>query len=135
MSVKECDVALAKRHEEKSAWVLESCLRGKNRPRVSSGQRVRIKECDKDSRIKPVPSIVGNKALPLKNKVAEACAKLLNKVISKDRAFEDKSRSANISRRGDDPKWALKINMGGSTIKTNGEGCILAQVPSPRGKA
>ena len=135
MSVKECDVALAKRHEEKSAWVLESCLRGKNRPRVSSGQRVRIKECDKDSRIKPVPSIVGNKALPLKNKVAEACAKLLNKVIPKDKALEDESRSAKLSPGGGDPKRALKINMGGSTIKIDGEGCVLVQSPKPKEKA
>ena len=62
-SVKECAAAQAKNHDKKPVWVLESCLRGKNRPKVSSGQRVRIKECDKDSKIKPAPSKAGNKAL------------------------------------------------------------------------
>ena len=50
LSLKNCDVASAKRHEEKPIWILESCLRGKNKPKVSSGQRVQIKECDKDSK-------------------------------------------------------------------------------------
>ena len=68
-SIKECDVAQAERHEEKPAWVLESCLRGKNRPKVSSGQRVRIKECDKDSKIKPAPSKAGNEALILRTRL------------------------------------------------------------------
>ena len=64
-SIKECDVALAKRHKEKPASVLESC-----------------------------------KALPFKNGVAEACANMLNKVISKDKALGDKSRSAKPSPHG-----------------------------------
>ena len=37
-SLKECDVALVKGHEEKPAWVLESCLRGKSGPKVTLGQ-------------------------------------------------------------------------------------------------
>ena len=102
---------------------------------MSSGQRVRIKECDKDSKIKLAPSKVGNKALPLKNKVVEVCAKLINKVILKDKALEDKSRSVKLSPGGDDSKWALKFNMGGNTIKTNGEGCVLAQSPTPEGES
>ena len=103
--------------------------------KVSNGQRVRIKECDKDFKTKPVLSKTDNKALPLKNKVAEACATLLNKVISKSKALEDKSRSEKSSPGGDDLKWALKINMGGNTIRTNGEGCILAQSPNSEGKS
>ena len=55
---------------------------GENGPKVSSGQRVRIKECDKDSKTKAVPSKTNNKALPLKSKVAEVCAKLLCETIS-----------------------------------------------------
>ena len=83
---------------------------------MSSGQRVQIKECDKDSKTKPVPRKTGNKALPLKNKVAEACAKLLNKVISKDKALDDQSRSAKLTPGGDDPKWTQKITWVGVRV-------------------
>ena len=100
---------------------------------MSNGQRVRIKECDKDSKIKPAPSKVGNKALPLKNKVVEACTKLIDKVILKDKALEDKSRSVKLSPRDDDPKRALKINMGGNAIRTSGVGCVLTQSSKPEG--
>ena len=121
--LKKCDVEMVKRHEEKPAWVLESCLRlrEKDGSKVSSGQRVQIKECDKDSKVKLVPSKTGNKALPLKNKVEEACAKLLNKVILKSKVLEDKSRSAKSSPEGDDMK--------------RGEGCILAQNLTPEGES
>ena len=50
--LKECDTGLAKRHKKKPAWVLESYLRGKSGPRVSGVHRVRIKECDKESKTK-----------------------------------------------------------------------------------
>ena len=120
-SLKECDAALVQRHEEKPAWVLESCLRGKNELKVSDGQRVRIKECDKESKTKPAPIKMGNTALPLKNKVKEACAKLLNKVVPKSKALEDKARSTKSSPEGDDLK--------------RGEGCILAQNLTPEGEA
>ena len=58
---------------------------------MSGGQRVRIKECDRDSKIKAAPRKANSKALPIKNKIAVACAKLLNKVIPKSKALEDKS--------------------------------------------
>ena len=115
---KECDVTLVKRHEEKPAWVLESCLREKSGPKVSVGQRVRIKECDKDSKTKPAPSKTGNKALSLKDKAAEACTKL-NNVIPQNKALEDESRSTKSSPEGDDLK--------------QGEGFILAQNLTPEG--
>ena len=88
-----------------------------------------------DSKTKPAPSKAKNKALSLKDKVAEAYAKMSNKVTLKGKATEDKSRSAKISPGGDDPKRALKLNMGGNTIKTNGEGFILAQSPKPEGES
>ena len=88
--------------------------------------KLQIKEYDKDSKTKPAPSKTGNKTLLLKNKVAEACAKLLNKVIPKSKALEDKSTSEKSFPGGDDPKQALKINMDGNTIRTKGEGCVLA---------
>ena len=87
---------------------------------MSNGQRVRIKECDKDSKIKPAPSKVGNKALPLKNKVEEACAKLLNKVILKSKVLEDKSRSDDSSPEGE---------------SLNKEGCVFAQNLTPAGES
>ena len=62
---------------------------------MSNGQRVSIKECDKDSKIETVPTKASKKALPPKNKFVEACAKLIKKVIRKDNALEEKSRSAN----------------------------------------
>ena len=133
-SIKECDVPQAKRHKEKPAWALESCLRGKDIPKVSSHQKARIKECDEDSKIEPSPSKAGNNALPLNNKVAEACARLVNKVILKSKAFEDKSRSVKLSLGGDVPKRVLTIKMGGSTVKTNGESCVLAKSPKPKGE-
>ena len=111
-SLKGCDVELVKRHEEKPVWVLESCRRGKDGSKVSSGQKVQIKECDKDSKVKLVPSKTGNKALPLKNKITEACAKMHNKVIPKTMVVKDKSKSAKFSPEGNDLK--------------RGEGCILA---------
>ena len=67
---------------------------------------MRIKECDKEYNTKPAPRKANNKALPLKNKIAVACAKLLNKVIPKSKALEDKSRSEKSSPGGDDPKTA-----------------------------
>ena len=66
-------------------------------------------------------------SFPLKNKIAVACAKLLNKVISKSKALEDKSRSEKSSPEGDDPKRPITINIGGTPIRTDREGCVLAQ--------
>ena len=60
--LKECDAELAKRHENKPAWVLESCLRGESGPRVSGGQRVRIKECDKEPKTKTAGAQQGSSA-------------------------------------------------------------------------
>ena len=102
---------------------------------MSGGQRVRIKECDKESKTKPAPSKASNKALPLMNKIAVACAKLLNKVLSKSKVLEDKSRSEKLSPGCDDSKRALKTNMGGNTIRTNGEGFVLAENLTPEGKS
>ena len=101
--LKDCDATHAKRHENKADWVLESCLRGKSGPRVSGGQRARIKECDKEFKTKTAPGKANNKAFPLKNKIAVACAKLLNKVTPKSKALEDKSRSRKSFPKGDDP--------------------------------
>ena len=62
--------------------------------------------------------------------------KLINKVsIPKNDAPEERSKIAESSPGGDDPKRALKINMGGNTIKTYGEGCILAQSLKPEGES
>ena len=44
---------------------------------MSGGQRVRIKECDKESKIKTAPRKANSKAFTLKNKIAVACVKLL----------------------------------------------------------
>ena len=59
-SLEGCGSAQAQRHENKPAWVLESCLRGRRGPRVSGGQRVRIKGCDKESKTKPAPRKANN---------------------------------------------------------------------------
>ena len=73
---------------------------------MGDGQRVRIKECDRESKIKAAPRKANNKAknknktFPLKNKIAVACAKLLNKVIPKSKALKDKSRSDKSSPEG-----------------------------------
>ena len=101
-----------------------SCLRGKNRPAVSNGRRVRIKECNKDSRNDPAPTKASNKVISPKNKVVEACARLFNKVTPNDNIPEDKSKTADSSPGGDDQKRDLKINMGGNVINANGEGCV-----------
>ena len=113
---------------------MESCLRGKNRPTVSNGRRVRTKECDKQSKTGQSP-IKASNTVTLKSKVTEACAKLINKVIPKDDAPEDKSRSAELSPGGDDLKRALKSDMGWKIFKTNGEGCIMAQSLKPKGES
>ena len=63
------------------------------------------------------------------------CTTLINKVIPKDDAPEDKSRSAEPSPGGGDLKRALKIDMGGNTVKTNRESCIMAQSLNPEGES
>ena len=83
---------------------------------MSNGRRVHIKECDKESKARPAPINASNTAT-IKSKIAEACAKLTNKVIPKDDTPEDKSRSAESSPGGDNQKRALKFNMGGNTFK------------------
>ena len=50
-----------------------------------------------------------------------------NKIISKEDAPEDRSKTAESSPGGDVPKRVPKIYMGGNTIKTDGEGCVMAQ--------
>ena len=101
---------------------------------VSNGRRVRIKECNKESKTGPAPTKASNK-VTLKSRVAETCAKLIAKVIPKDNAPEDKPRSAEFSPGVNNPKRASKINMGGNAIKTNGEGCIMAQSLKLEGKS
>ena len=114
--LKECDAAQAGRHENKPAWVLESCLRGKSGPRVSGDQRVRIKECGKASKTNAAPKKANNKAFLSKNKITAACAKLFNKVIPKNKVLEDRSRSEDSSPEGEN---------------LNGEGCVLARNLTP----
>ena len=105
---------------------------------------MRIKECDKEFKIKTAPRKANNKAFPLKNKnkafplknkIAVACAKLLNKVIPKSKALEDKSRNEKSSSEGDAPKQPIKINIGGTRIRTDGEGSVLAQNLTHEGKS
>ena len=81
---------------------------------------MRIKECDKESKTKPAPSKASNKALPLMNKIAVACAKLLNKVLSKSKVLEDKSRSEKLSPGCDDSKRALKLTWVGIRSEPTG---------------
>ena len=88
----------------------------------------------KKAKNKAFPLKNKNKAFPLKNKIAVACAKLLNKVIPKSKALEDKSRSDKSSPEGVDPKRSIKTNIVGTTIRINGEGCILAQNLTPKGE-
>ena len=98
--------------------------------------------CDKESKIKTAPRKAKTRSRTrtrpfnstTKNKIAVACAKLLNKVIPKRKALEDKSRSEKSSLEGNDPKRPIKINLGGTTIKINGEGCVLAQNQTPEGE-
>ena len=100
---------------------MESCLRDKNGPIVSSGRNVRIKECDKESKTGPSPIKASNKVNhKSKSRVAEACAKLNNNVIPKDNAPADKSRSVESSAGDDNQKRSLKIIMGGNTVKRQG---------------
>ena len=87
-------------------------LRGKSRLKVSGCQRVRIKECNKAFKTKAALKTANNKAFPPKNKIAAACAKMLKKVIPKNKVLEDKSRREDSSPEGED---------------LNKEGCVLAQ--------
>ena len=60
---------------------------------------MRIKECDKASKTKAAPKTANNKASSLKNKIEAAGAKMLKKVIPKNKVLEDKSRSEDSSCR------------------------------------
>ena len=108
------------RHENKPAWVLESYLRRKGGPKVSGSQRVRTKECDKVSKTKAALKTANNKASLLKNKIEATGAKMLKKVISKNKVLEDKSRSGDSSLEGEN---------------LNKEGCVLAQNLVPDGES
>ena len=50
-----------------------------------------------------------------------------NKIISKEDAPEDRSKTAESSPGGDVLKRVPNINMSGNAIKTSGEGCVMAQ--------
>ena len=59
---------------------------------MSSGRRVRINECDKESKTGPAPIKASNKVNhKSKSRVAEARAKMNNNVIPKDNAPEVKT--------------------------------------------
>ena len=73
---------------------------------------MRIKECDKISKTKAALKTANNKASSPKNKIAAPYAKMLKKVIPKNRILEDKSRSEDSSPEGKN---------------LNREGCVLAQ--------
>ena len=78
----------------------------------------------------PTSIKTNNKANRLRGNVVEACAELINKVIPKNDAPEDRAKIAESSPGVGDPKWALKIKHGlecGNTIKTNWEDCVIAQ--------
>ena len=99
--------------------------------------------CDKESKIKTAPRKAKTRSRTrtrpfnstTKNKIAVACAKLLNKVIPKSKALEDKSLIDKSSPEGDDPKRPIKTNIGGTTIRTKGEVCIFAQNLTPKGES
>ena len=69
----------------KPAWIVESCLR-KGKRQSCGGRRVRIKECDKISKIKTA----SNKAFSTKRKIEAAVAKIIKKVIPKSKLLKDK---------------------------------------------
>ena len=93
---------------------------GKGGPKVSSGQRVRIRECDKASKIKAALKTANSKAFSPKNKIEAACAKMLKKVIPKNKVLTDKSRSEDSSPEGEN---------------LNKEGCVLAHNLTPEGES
>ena len=87
-SLKKSDATSAERHEMKPAWIVESCLR-KGERQSCGGRRVRIKECDKISKIKTA----SNKAFTTKRKIEAAVAKVIKKVIPKSKLLKDKISS------------------------------------------
>ena len=83
--LKERDVAQAERHDVKPAWIVESCLqKGGRHP--CGGRRVRIKECDKISKIRTA----SNKAFSTKREIEATAAKIIKKVIPKSKLLKDK---------------------------------------------
>ena len=99
---------------------LEKLSEGGSGPKVSGGQRVRIKECNKASKTKAALKTANNKASPLKNKIEVAGVKMLKKVIPENKVLEDKSRSEDSSPEGE---------------ILNKEGCVLAQNLVPDGES
>ena len=86
---------------------------------MSGGQRGQIKEGDRAFKTRTALKMANNKASPIKNKVEAAGAKMLKKVIPKNKILKDKSRSEDSSPEGEN---------------LNREGCVLAQNLTPEGE-
>ena len=97
---------------------MESCLR-KGGHKVSGGRRVKIKECNRVSKTRTALKMVNNKASPIKNRIEAAVAKMLKKVIPKNKVLKDKSRYRGSPPGGAEPE----------------EGCILIQNLKPEGES
>ena len=100
---------------------------------MSDGQRVQIKECDKAFKIKAALKTANNKA----NKIEAAVAKMLKKVIPKNKVLKDKSRRKdsspggkeleegcilvqNLTPEGESTKQPIKLTLGGLRLNPNG---------------
>ena len=67
---------------------------------MSGGRRVKIKECNRVSKTRTALKMVNNKASPIKNRIEAPVAKMLKKVIQKNKVLKDKSKGTRILPQG-----------------------------------